>query len=201
MTTQRTSLPAWCKHVASNPDRYAIIDTETTGLYGECIDLAIVDPTGKVLFNELLRPKCPIEEGATAIHGITESMVAEARTFKQVWPIIQMAIEGRTIIAYNAAFDRARFEHTAKVHGVTLPELKWYCAMKAYAAFWDEPNRYGYSSPAWQKLDAACRQQGIDFTQGHRALSDALATASLIRRLAELGNEARRWSVEVLEEV
>lgn len=37
--------------------------------------------------------------------------------------------------------------------------------------------------------------------QEHRALGDALATAALIRRLAELGDEAARWSSETLEEV
>lgn len=37
--------------------------------------------------------------------------------------------------------------------------------------------------------------------QEHRALGDALATAALIRRLAELDEAAARWSNEVVEEV
>lgn len=201
MVTQRTSLPAWCKHVVSNPDRYVIIDSETTGFHGECVDIAIVGIDGTVFFNKLLRPKCPIEEGAMAIHGITESMVSRARTFREEWPAIERAIKGRTIIAYNAQFDLGRIDHTANVHGVSLPYMEWHCAMKAYARFWNEPNRYGKSDPAWQKLEAACRQQGIAFAQEHRALGDALATAALIRRLAELGNGARRWSDEIPEEV
>lgn len=202
MTTQRNSLPAWCKHVVSNPDRFAILDTETTGLHGELCDLAIVDPDSKILFNKLLRPKCKIEEGAMAVHGITESMVANALTFKEEFPEIEAALSGKVIIAYNESFDKERLWHTAREHGITPPHRWcWECLMKRYADFWGEPNRYGYSSPAWQKLEAACRQQGVPLVQEHRALGDALATAALIRRLAELGDAARRWSSEVVEEV
>lgn len=200
--TQRTSLSAWCQHIVSNPDRYAVIDTETSGLKGECVDIAIVTPAGMALFNKLLRPKCPIEEGAMAVHGITEAMVATARTFAEHWTEISSILEDKVIIAYNAGFDKERLWHTAREHGITPPhKWCWDCLMLRYAAHWNEPNRYGYSSPAWQKLEAACRQQGINVTQEHRALSDALAAASLIRRLAELGDGAARWSEEVKEEV
>jgi len=85
-------------------------------------------------------------------------------------------------------------EYTAKVHGVTMPDMRWHCMMKKYAAFWGAPNRYGYSDPAWQKLEDACAQQGVVFEQNHRALGDALATAALIRRLAELRDAAQRCS-------
>lgn len=202
MTTQRTSLPAWCQHIVAHPGSYAIIDTETTGLHGECVDIAIVSPAGNVLFNKLLRPKCKIEEGAMAVHGITESMVAKARTFAEEFPVIEAALADKVIIAYNEGFDKERLWHTARQHGMTPPHRWcWDCLMLRYASFYNEPNRYGYSSPAWQKLDAACRQQGVNVTQEHRALGDALATAALIRRLAELGDAAARWNDEVLEEV
>ena len=201
MTTQRTSLPAWCQHIVSNPDRYAVLDSETTGLHGECIDLAIVSIDGTVLFNKLLRPKCPIEEGAMAIHGITEAMVANARTFAEEFPEIEMALKGKVIIAYNESFDKERLWHTAREHGITPPHRwSWDCLMLRYVSFYNEPNRYGYSSPAWQKLEAACRQQSVPLVQEHRALSDALAVAALIRRLAELGEAASRWTNEAVEE-
>lgn len=202
MTTQRNPLPAWCKHIVSNPDRFVVLDTETTGLYGECIDISIVTPDGKVLFNKLLRPKCAIEEGAMRVHGITNEMVATARSFAEEWPEISSILESKVIIAYNEGFDKERLWHTAREHGITPPhKWCWQCLMLRYARFWNEPNRYGYSSPAWQKLEHACRQQGLDFAQSHRALGDAQATAALIRRLAELGDAAARWSKEVLEEV
>ncbi len=195
MTTQLSTLPTQCKDLLANSDCYVVLDTEITGprFVGEACDLAIVDPAGNVLFNKLLRPKCKIDPDTSAFHGITDEMVAGARTFAEEWPEIEAALTGRVIIAYNAEFDRARLEHTAKTHGITLPALQWRCFMVAYAKFWNEPNRYGRSDPAWQKLEAACKQQGIDFSQEHRALSDAQAVVALIQRLAELGSEARRY--------
>jgi DNA polymerase-3 subunit epsilon len=186
-----SKFPLQCKHVVDNPGKYVVLDTETTGLYGEIIELSIVDINGNVLFDKLLRPKCKIEEGAMAVHGITEAMVAGARTFAEEWREIQEALAGRVLIAYNVGFDRERLEHTAKVHGVPLPALEWRCLMMKYAAFWGAPSRYG--DAAWQKLGDACAQQGVIFEQAHRSLGDALATAALIRRLAELGQDARRY--------
>lgn len=195
MTTQRNSLPAWCKRVVSNPDRYAIIDSETTGLHGEICDLAIVSIDGTVLFNKLLHPKCKIEEGAMAVHGITESMVATARTFAEEFPEIETALKGKVIIAYNESFDKERLWHTAREHGMTPPHRWcWECLMLAYAKFWGMPGRYGEFR--WQKLQDACRQQSVPLVQEHRALPDALAVAKLIQRLAELGDKARRWTGE-----
>ena len=200
MTTKAVaSLPQQCKEIIANPDKYVIIDSETTSLKGQICDLAIVTVDGTVLFNELLKPTCPIEEGALAVHGITEGMVSTARTFAEAWDEINAALGNRIVICYNVGFDRERFKHTAKVHGVDLPLRDWTCMMRKYASFWNEPNRYGRSDPAWQKLEAALRQQGIPFLQSHRALSDAMAVVKLIQRLAELGDEAARWSSEVVE--
>lgn len=193
MTTQTLTLPALCKEILARPDRYVIIDTETTGLQGEICDLAIVDPAGKVLFNELLKPTCPIEEGALAVHGLSDTMVSNARSFTGAWPEINAALSNRIIICYNVDFDRGRFRHTAQVHGIDLPLRDWLCMMKRYAEFWGKQGRYGRGF-AWQKLQDACKQQGILLKQEHRALSDALAVVALIQRLAGLGSEARRYS-------
>lgn len=54
--------------------------------------------------------------------------------------------------------------------------------MKAYVAYKNEPNPYG--SPKWPKLNEACRQQGLDIIQPHRALGDAWAAYELLKRLA-----------------
>jgi DNA polymerase-3 subunit epsilon len=187
-----SKFPLQCKHVVGNPEKYAVLDTETTGLYGEIIELAIVDINGNVLFDKLLRPMCKIEGGAMGVHGITEAMVTDAKTFAEEWREIYTALTNRIVIAYNVDFDKERLEHTAKIHGVSLPALEWRCLMLKYAQFYGAPGRY--EEFAWQKLGDACEQQGVIVEQVHRALGDARATASLIRRLAELGQDTRKYA-------
>lgn len=190
------SFPAECQQIVSNPDLYAILDTETTGprYGGEVCDLAIVDPAGKVLFNSLLKPICKIDPETSAFHGITNEMVADAPTFAESWPAIHAAIGTRVLLVYNVKFDRPRLEHTAREHGVPFVSREWQCVMLRYAEFYGAPNQYGYASAGWQKLEAALPQQGVPFVQEHRALSDALAVVALIQRLAELGDAAARWT-------
>jgi len=183
----------WCREVVES-DKYVVLDTETTGLKGEIIDLAIVDIQGNVLYDSLLSPACPIEAQATRVHHIDASMIIDSPCFAEAWISILELIRGKSIIAYNAKFDSGRLAHTANAHNVTLPELTWHCAMLEYAAFYGEPNRYGYFEPAWQKLEEALAQQDILLgPQQHRALWDAQATAILIRTIANLGEKAARY--------
>ncbi len=189
-------LVTFCQQIIANAHRVAIIDSETSGLKGEIIDLAIIDPNGNVLYNSLLKPRCPIEESAKAVHHIDEAMVSSAPTFAQEWPKIYDAIRGRIIIAYNAKFDYERFVYTASAHNVSLPSATWQCMMLSYASYFGAPPKYiDNPQPAWQKLEKACQQQGIAIgQQEHRALSDTLTTLALIKRVAQLGPSTRKYS-------
>lgn len=188
-------LITFCQKIIANPQKVAILDTETSGLKGELLDLAVIDPNGNVLYNSLLKPRCPIEESAKAVHHIDEAMVSSAPTFADEWPKIYDAIRGRIIIAYNAKFDYERFVHTARVHNVSLPNSTWQCLMLPYACHWNAPPRFpDRPEPAWQKLEYACQQQGINTgEQKHRALCDTLITLALIKRIAQLGPATRKY--------
>jgi len=165
----------WCHDIATGHE-YVILDTETTGLQGEIIDLAIINGQGDVLYNNLLRPKCSIEYGAMKKHHITDSMVRRCNTFAQEWSKIHDVIRGKSIITYNARFDAERISHTARVHGVDIGNMVFYCAMVEYAK--------AYTSKRSIKLEVACEQNGIKVAQEHRALPDTFDTLNLIRQRA-----------------
>jgi DNA polymerase-3 subunit epsilon len=59
-----------------------------------------------VLYNSFLKPSCLIEAGAMSVHHITESMVENAPSFCEEWPRMEEAIGGRSIITWNAKFDK-----------------------------------------------------------------------------------------------
>ena len=162
---------------------WVMLDTETTGRLGEIIDLAILNHEGEVIFDDLLKPTVNIPKEATQVHGITDRDVEDAHSFADLWPSIQKLLIGKRVITYNAQFDRNAFIFTSKRYYIEMHDMNWECLMKAYAQHRNEPNQYG--SPKWHKLNEACRQQGIEIIQSHRALVDAWAAYRLMKSIAK----------------
>lgn len=170
---------------------FLILDTETTGLGddAEIVEISIIDCQGDVLVNTLVKPSRPIPAEATAIHGITDEMVAGAPTW--CFTLIHMvapAIAGREVVIYNADYDVRLLNQSCTMNRLPIPQLgiKAHCAMLAYAEFYGQKSdRGGYK---WQKLTAAAEQQGVT-SEGvaHRALADCLTTLSVIHAMAEGG--------------
>jgi DNA polymerase-3 subunit epsilon len=66
---------------------WAILDTETTGLYdAEIVKIAIINYLGEILLDTLIKPSILIPAEVTDIHGISDAMVADAPTFPEVYP-------------------------------------------------------------------------------------------------------------------
>ncbi len=163
------------------------LDTETTGL-GPCdeiIEIAVVDHHGVVLLDTLLSPTVPVSAGAIEVHGIQNEDLIRAPSFPDILPQLSAILRDRVVVIYNAPFDIAMLEHTARAYGlpddvnVLFSAADYHCAMLQYAVYWKEKGRYGYR---WQKLTAAIAQQGIqlpDHIQPHRALADAEMTRLL----------------------
>lgn len=168
--------PQWCDHVISSTGEYAFADFETTGFDGDIVEASIVDPLGNILYDSLLRPACPISEGAMAVHHITEEMVSAAPCLNEEWPEISKRIKGRKLIAWNAKFDAGRLKHAMAAHNVPAQEFEWYCAMLEYTKFGNFQK--------WVKLQEACQYHKIAFSQEHRALGDVLAMVAVMHIMA-----------------
>lgn len=114
-----------------------VLDTEGTGkdeLRSRLVELGMVkftfDPaTGHVYqivdtFDELHDPKVPIEPGATAVNGITDSMVA-GKTIDPL--VVERFLEGvDVVIAHNAGYDRKLCEREFPCFEST----KWGCSFQ-----------------------------------------------------------------------
>ncbi|WP_298302271.1 3'-5' exonuclease [Hydrotalea sp.] len=86
----------------------ATIDLETTGINigtDKIIEIAIVKimPDGtKQVKRKLINPGMPIPKGASDVHGITDEMVKDAPTFKQVANEIKQFIGNADLCGYNS---------------------------------------------------------------------------------------------------
>ncbi len=156
-----------------------VLDSETTGLGTpiDFVEVGIVSCRGEPLFDSLMEPSCPVEPGASRVHGHTAKSLMGERRFHEVYPDLLEALWGKRVVAYNAPYDRrvwdaavVRLGARAALAGELVP---WECAMRAFAAYIGERSKRGGHKN--QKL------AGGD----HTALGDARATLCLIERMAE----------------
>lgn len=169
---------------------YLILDTETTGLGddAEIIEISIIDCTGKILLDTLVKPLKAIPAAATAIHGITNEMVADAPTWRDIHYQFMVLTNDRTLLIYNALFDSRLIFQTVAASNCQLSGKKYIfdaeCVMESYAEYygqWDQKlNKF-----KWQRLSNAAEQQDV-VTDGtpHRALADCKTTLGVIRAMS-----------------
>src|SRR5690349_10786993 len=86
----------------------AFIDLETTGINlgsDRIIEIAIVkilaDGT-RIVKRKLINPEMPIPKQSSDVHGITDEMVKEAPTFKQVAQEFKQMLDGCDLAGYNS---------------------------------------------------------------------------------------------------
>lgn len=157
-----------------------VVDTETTGLSLEVdaiIEFAMVvfefdRESGQVyrilhILDELEDPGRPIPPASTAVHGITDDMVAGKRIDDARVAALLDGVE--LVIAHNARFDRPFLEARLPVFE-TLP---WACSLQQVS--WAE------ESMASAKLEYLAYRLGF-FFEAHRAQADCLALLELLQK-------------------
>jgi DNA polymerase-3 subunit epsilon len=167
---------------------FVILDVETTGLgpEDEIVQIGIVDQTGAVVLDQLIKPQQSIPSDATAIHGITDETVKDAPPFDKVWIHIVAALAGKRVVAYNLKFDSGMLIQDCTRHGLAsfMYSTDSACAMEEFAQFNGEWNEY-HGNYRWKKLSEAMRILGVEFDgQQHSAISDCQATLAVIRKMA-----------------
>ncbi|HXI18872.1 MAG TPA: 3'-5' exonuclease [Chloroflexota bacterium] len=175
----REAAQAWARSVLAEPERAVVLDTETTGLdnSAEIVQLAAVALDGAVRLHTFVRATHPIPGAATAIHRITDADCAGAPTYQEVHPLLAEAIGGRTVITYNADFDRRMLRQSAAPFRLSPLDLTWACAMHQYARFVNEWD-FRRNDYRWHRLPIA------PGAAAHTALGDCFSTLLLLRRMA-----------------
>jgi len=159
-------------------------DLETTGTDVEVDRIVQVAATKKLLDgtierkNIFVNPTIPIPIGATEVHGISDEMVKDAPTFKQISVNLQAWFRDCDIGGFNSdKFDIPLLSAEFNRLGVVF--IDWDCnfldTMKAYRHFY--PNTL---VAIYERLF------GEGFDGAHDALNDVLATDRVLEKVIEL---------------
>lgn len=151
-----------------------IIDCETTGMDPESdriVELASLDWTDDGFSNSqqfLVNPGIPIPATASAVHHITDTMVADAPSIEAVFPLF----EGAPIYcAHNARFDQ----------GFIPFKAHWICTYKVALHLWrDAPGHSNQVLRYHLGIESPPAEAG---EMAHRALYDVWTTARLFERM------------------
>jgi len=168
--------------------RLQTLDTETTGMspaYGHALvevgRVAVVDGTLADTWSSLVRPGRPIPPDASAVHGITDAMVADAPPPGEVGRALREACGDATLVLHNATFDLPFLN--SMLRGAGLPPL-WNPVIDTLGL------ARGLLGTGSNSLGSLAVRFELPRETAHRALGDALTTARLFLKLAE------RWEKE-----
>ena len=160
--------------------RQVVLDTETTGLDPQaghrvieigCIEIFDRRPTGR-RWHTYLNPQRRVDEGALAVHGLTDDFLADKPRFEQVQAELLAFIADAELLIHNAAFDEAFL--TAELDRLRLPGLRAHCAAIVDTLAMARELHPGKRN----SLDALCDRYGV--SNAHRTLHGALLDAQLL---------------------
>ena len=146
-------------------------DTETTGIkFGKdrIVEIAAFDSVMNRTFEKLVNPEIPIPAEASAIHHITDEMVAEAPTFAQIGQeFIEFCSGDTVLIAHNNdGFDVHFLRNGFASYSIEMPTFKFFDTLK-----W--ARRYRPDLPR-HTLQFLREMYGIAANNAHRALDDVI---------------------------
>lgn len=174
-------------------EEFVAIDVETTGLHPEYSEIcevgAVITKNGLIReqFQSLIRPIKPMPPEVTAIHGITDEMCESALSHSAVLSKLRDFIGKRRLLIHNAPFDlsflKVAFKKTLNINFNneyidTLQMSRQFFPFKSHS------------------LTSLITDLGIEVPQHHRALSDAIACATIFWRLQEMSDARIKYFLE-----
>lgn len=168
---------------ATNPEQtYAVVDIETTGgrKGGNAItEIAVVKVRNQEVVGEwstLVNPQRNIPSNITRLTGIDNQMVARAPIFVEIADQLEQQLQGAIFVAHNVGFDYGFIK--AAYESINRPfKMPKFCTVSN--------SRKSFPGLKSYSLGALTDHFDIDLISHHRALSDAKATADLLKLIQE----------------
>jgi len=160
--------------------RQVILDTETTGLDAKeghrIIEIGCLELLGRQLterrFHHYLNPERPSDEGAVAVHGLTDEFLADKPKFADVVDDFLDFVRDAEVIIHNAAFDIGFLD--AELARLKRPAFARCCVQVTDTLKLARTLHPGKRN----SLDALCERYQV--SNAHRTLHGALLDAGLL---------------------
>lgn len=161
--------------------RQIVLDTETTGLEPRqghrIIEIGCVELIDRRLtdnnFHQYINPEREIDEGAIAVHGITNEFLANKPLFSDVVTDFLNFIRGAELVIHNAPFDVGFINNELNLLQQGLGKVDDFCTVL------DTLTMARKLHPGQKNnLDALCKRYEIN--NAHRELHGALLDAEIL---------------------
>jgi DNA polymerase-3 subunit epsilon len=164
-----------------NKTRQIVLDTETTGLEPSqghrIIEIGCVEMINRRLtgnnYHQFLQPDREIDEGAQAVHGISNEFLADKPRFTDVVKDFIEYLDGAELIIHNAPFDVGFIDHEFSLAGDEYGRVDTYCTVIDTLVM-ARKMRPGKKN----NLDVLCKE--FEVNNAHRELHGALLDAELL---------------------
>ncbi len=164
--------------------RQIVLDTETTGLEPAqghriieigCVEILDRKRTGS-RFHTYLNPEREVDAEAVAIHGLSNSFLADKPLFAEIAADFLRYIEGAELIIHNAPFDVGFLNHELRRWQGETASLTGHCTVL------DTLQMAKRKHPGQRNnLDALCKRYAVN--NSHRDLHGALLDAEILAEL------------------
>ena len=147
----------------------AFVDLETTGATASKdriteIGIILLDEHGTQEWSSLIQPEARIPSHIERLTGISNEMVADAPTFRDVADKVLKLLDGRILVAHNARFDYGFLKQSFLREGIDF-SAKTLCTVKL--------SRRLYPAHSRHNLDSLIERHGLSVDSRHRAMGDA----------------------------
>ena len=165
---------------------WVVVDVETSGMKPAVdrvlsVAAVVLDDDGEVVeeFTTLLNPG--VDPGPIHVHGLTPALLAGKPRFADVAAELSRVLEGRTVVAHNAAFDASFLAAEARRAGLQPPLRQYVCTL-------DLAGRLHLSTRDL-KLATLAVHFGVEQRAAHDAHDDALVLAGVFSGLLGVAAE------------
>jgi len=181
---------SWGRPAGESDDGWVVVDVETSGFrpaHARVLSVAALalDPEGNVERSvvSLLNPG--VDPGPTHVHGLTSKMLEDQPTFGDIAGDLAELMDGRTLVAHNAAFDYSFLIAEAERAGIALPVDNVMCTVELARRL-----DLGLDN---LRLETLARHWNIPQTRAHDAFDDALVLSRLLTRALQRARSRDIW--------